>query len=180
MAAVLGLEPEVVARVCAEAAGEQVVSPANYNGPSQVVIAGHADAVARASEAARTAGARRVVALDVSAPFHCELMRPAAERLRPVLERLHFSRPTFPVFSNVEAAPLQDGASARTALLRQVASPVRWHESIEALLAAGIETFVEVGPGKVLAGLVRAIRRDARVIGAGDRAGIETAVAELG
>lgn len=179
MAAILGLPPERVAQICRAAAGDQVVTPANLNGPSQIVIAGHAPAVERAMEQARQAGARRVVRLSVSAPFHCSLMKPAAEWLRPVLESIDFRDPSFPVYTNVDAIPVPTGPAAREALLRQVTAPVRWQESIEAMLAAGVESFVEVGPGKVLAGLVRGIRKGVRTYAAGSPEGVATVLGEL-
>jgi [acyl-carrier-protein] S-malonyltransferase len=171
MAAILGLALAEVRRICLEVAGEDVVAPANLNAPEQVVVSGHAPAVERAVTAARAAGARRAVMLSVSAPFHCSLMQPAADRLRGVLGDVEFRDPAFPVYTNVDAAPVATGAEAREALLRQVTAPVRWHELIERLLDEGIEGFVEVGPGKVLAGLVRSIRHPA---------GVEAAAAELG
>ena len=180
MAAILGLDPKRVEEVCREAAGNEVVSPANLNGPSQVVIAGHAAAVERAMVASKEAGAKRAVPLKVSAPFHCALMQPAAEQLRPVLEQSEFGNPQVPVYCNVDASPLDSGEAALEALVRQVVAPVRWQELIEAMLADGIETFVEVGPGRVLAGLVRAIRREVRVLPAGDAEGVEAVAAELG
>jgi len=180
MAAILGLAPQMVEEVCRDCAGDEVVSPANLNGPSQVVIAGHAAAVGRAMAAAKEAGAKRAVPLKVSAPFHCALMQPAAEQLRPVLEQAEFRDPQVPVYCNADAVALDSGAAAREALVRQVVAPVRWQELIEAMLADGIETFVEVGPGKVLAGLVRAIRRGVRVLPAGDTEGVEAVAAELG
>jgi [acyl-carrier-protein] S-malonyltransferase len=180
MAAILGLRREEVQRLCAEAAGTEVVSPANMNGPDQVVIAGHAQAVERASAAARQAGARRAVPLAVSAPFHCALMEPAAERLRPVLEAVGFADPRIPVFTNVDAAPVTSGDAAREALLRQVAHPVRWHDLAEAMVAAGFDTFVEVGPGRVLSGLMRRVSRDLRVFSVSDPAEVEQVSAELG
>jgi len=180
MAAVLGLAPGKVREVCQSAAGDQVVTPANLNGPKQVVVAGHAEAVQRAVDAAQEAGALRVVPLPVSAPFHCSLMHPAAERLQPVLEAIDFGDAAFPVFTNVDASPVEQGAQAREALVRQVTSAVRWQESIEAMLDAGIEAFVEVGPGKVLSGLVRGIRRGVPTFRAGDPEAIEAVVKELG
>jgi [acyl-carrier-protein] S-malonyltransferase len=179
MAAILGLDPVKVAAACREAAAGEVVAPANLNGPSQVVIAGHAAAVRRAMRAAGEAGAKRTVLLPVSAPFHCELMEPAARRLRPVLEALPFRDPSLPVWANADASVVPGAEAARDALARQVASPVRWQETIEAMLAQGIDTFVEVGPGKVLSGLVRGICRDARTLAAGDTAAVEAVAAEL-
>jgi [acyl-carrier-protein] S-malonyltransferase len=180
MAAILGLDLASVERVCAEVAGDEVVCPANVNSPTQIVIAGHAQAVSRAIDALGRAGARRGVRLPVSAPFHCPLMRPAAERLRPVLDELQFDTPAIPVYTNVDAKPVTDGPAARTALARQVEAPVRWHELVQTMIADGIDTFVEVGPGKVLSGLVRKIDRSARVLSAGDREGIEDTVSEIG
>ena len=179
MAAILGLSTPLVTEICRSAAADQVVSPANLNGPSQVVISGHAGAVERAMEQARSAGARRAVPLPVSAPFHCSLMAPAAERLRPVLESVEFRDSSFAVYTNVDAAPAASGAAARDSLLRQVTAPVRWQESVEAMIAAGVETFVEVGPGKVLSGLLRGIRRGTRVYQAGAAEGIESTLEEL-
>jgi [acyl-carrier-protein] S-malonyltransferase len=179
MAAVLGLDPERVAELCRASASGEVVSPANLNGPAQVVVAGHAGAVERAMQAARDAGARRVVALAVSAPFHCSLMEPAAERLRPVLEGIGFEEGEFPVYTNVDARRVEDSAAARDALIRQVVAPVRWQETIEAMLDDGIEAFVEVGPGKVLSGLVRGIRKGVPTYHAGEPDGLGKAVKEL-
>jgi len=180
MAAILGLDPARVAEICDEVADGEVVSPANFNGPSQVVIAGHASAVERATAAAKQAGARRAVPLRVSAPFHCELMRPAAEALGPVLDAIEFRDPSVTVYCNADAFPIRSGDAARDALIRQVVSPVRWREQVEAMLDDGIDTFVEVGPGKVLAGLVRAIRKGVRVLSAGDPEGVEAVAGELG
>jgi [acyl-carrier-protein] S-malonyltransferase len=180
MAAILGLDAGTVERVCREAAHGEVVAPANLNAPGQIVIAGHAAAVARASVAAREAGAARVVTLPVSAPFHSPLMEPAAARLRAVLEALEFREPRIPVYANVDAAPVTDAAAARDALARQVASPVRWEASVRAMIASGIREFVEVGPGHVLGGLVRRIDRSVRVLAAGTPEEVEQAAAELG
>ena len=179
MAAILGLDSERVTALCVEAAGDEVVSAANLNSPVQTVIAGHKAAVERASSAALEAGARRAVPLPVSAPFHCSLMRPVAERLEGVLREVEFRKPAVPVYTNVDARPVSDAEAARDALIRQVEAPVRWQALIEAMLAEGIDTFVEVGPGRVLAGLVRKIDRKARVLSAGDRPGVEDTVSEL-
>ena len=180
MAAILGLPSREVARICVEAAQGRVVSPANLNGPDQTVISGHADAVDRAIDLAKAAGAKRAMPLPVSAPFHCALMEPAAARLAEVLAALPFADPSLPVFTNADAQPVLDGMHAREALIRQVVSPVRWNELINAMAVAGYTTFVEVGPGNVLAGLVRRIRKDLRVLSVADPDGVEAAVRELG
>jgi len=179
MAAILGLDHETVARVCESAAGDGVVGPANLNGPAQIVIAGDRAAVDRAIAGALEAGARRAVPLDVSAPFHCSLMRPAAERLRPLLDAVQFDTPAIPVYSNVDARPVTTVDAARSALARQVEATVRWQESMEAMLADGFDTFVEIGPGRVLSGLLRRIDRSARALHAGNRDGVEATVEEL-
>jgi [acyl-carrier-protein] S-malonyltransferase len=164
MAAILGLDADAVARACQEASDGDIVSPANLNAPGQVVIAGSADAVARASARAPEAGAQRVVPLPVSAPFHCALMKPAEERLAPELRALAAAAPRVPVVANVDAAPKRDAASAIEALIRQVSSPVRWEEVVRRLASEGVRAYVEVGPGTVLGGLVRKIHREATVV----------------
>ena len=179
MAAVLGADAETVARACAEAAEGEVVSPANLNAPGQVVIAGTAAAVARAGERARALGARRVVPLPVSAPFHCALMQPAQERLAPLLRGLAARDPRIPVVANVDAEPKRDRSSAIEALVRQVSAPVRWDDVVKRLASEGVRTYVEVGPGTVLAGLVKKIDRDATVVSVEDPAGLETLDAAL-
>jgi [acyl-carrier-protein] S-malonyltransferase len=163
MAAILGLEAAAVEQACREAADGDVVAPANLNAPGQVVIAGTAAAVARAGERAKALGAKRVVPLPVSAPFHCALMQPAQDRLAPELRALPVKPPSMPVVANVDAAPKTDGPSAIDALVRQVSAPVRWEEVVRTLASAGIRAYVEVGPGTVLSGLVRKIDREARV-----------------
>jgi [acyl-carrier-protein] S-malonyltransferase len=163
MAAILGLDGETVGRACAEAADGEVVSPANLNGSGQVVIAGTAAAVARASERAKALGARRAVPLQVSAPFHCALMKPAEERLAPELRALAASDPRVPVVANVDAEPKTTARAAIDALIRQIASPVRWEDVMRRLVADGATTFVEVGPGTVLSGLAKKQARDARL-----------------
>jgi [acyl-carrier-protein] S-malonyltransferase len=159
MAAILGAELDLVTRACQESGGDEVVSPANINAPGQVVIAGHAGAVRRASERARALGAKKAVALAVSAPFHCALMRPAEERLAPRLRGLRAGTPNVPVVANVDAQPKCDAGSAIDALIRQVSAPVLWQASVERLLADGVRTFVEIGPGSVLSGLVKKVAR---------------------
>ncbi|MFQ5790966.1 MAG: ACP S-malonyltransferase, partial [Acidobacteriota bacterium] len=163
MAAILGLSSEQVLEVCRDAAEGEVVEPANLNGAGQVVIAGHTGAVSRATALAKERGARRTLPLPVSAPFHCRLMEPAARKLVRDLESVVFSDLCVPLLTNVDAAPIRDGHKAREALRRQVASPVRWEESVIKLAESGVSRFLEVGPGKVLSGLVRKIRKDARV-----------------
>jgi [acyl-carrier-protein] S-malonyltransferase len=163
MAAVLGLTGDEVAAACAEAAEGDVVAPANLNAPGQVVIAGTFAAVQRAGARAKARGAKRVIALSVSAPFHCALMKPAEERLAPELRALATSVPRVPVVANVDAELKTDGPSAIEALVRQVSAPVRWEDVVGRLASAGVRAYVEVGPGTVLSGLVRKIQRDARV-----------------
>jgi [acyl-carrier-protein] S-malonyltransferase len=163
MAAVIGLEADKVAQACAEAAQGEVVSLANMNGAGQVVIAGARDAVARAGERAKALGARRVLPLPVSAPFHCALMTPAAQRLTPELRALATQEPRVPIVANVDAEPKRAAGEAIEALVAQVSSPVRWEAVVRRLASEGVTTYVEVGPGTVLSGLVRKIHREATV-----------------
>jgi [acyl-carrier-protein] S-malonyltransferase len=177
MAAILGLDAGAVAAACVEAANGEVVSPANLNGGGQVVIAGARDAVQRAGERAKAAGAKRVLPLPVSAPFHCALMKPAEDRLAPELRALDVSNPRVPIVANVDAQPKRDAASAIEALVRQVSSPVRWEDVVTRLASEGVTTYVEVGPGNVLTGLVRKIHRDATAVSFGspdDLASVES------
>ena len=162
MAAILGLPLETVEIACQEAANGEVCSPANINSPAQIVIAGNTDAVDRAIEILKTRGAKRAIKLNVSAPFHCDLMLPAQEHLAEDLREINFSDFSVPIIENVTAEANQKGERVRTALTEQVSKPVRWAQSIENLIAQEIETFVEVGAGKVLSGLVRQINRDVR------------------
>jgi [acyl-carrier-protein] S-malonyltransferase len=176
MAAIIGLEPAVVEQACREAADGDVVSPANLNAPGQVVIAGSAAAVARAIERAKALGARRAVALQVSAPFHCALMKPAQDRLESELLALPTCQPRVPVVANVDAEPKRDANAAILALVAQVSAPVRWSDVMGRLVAEGVTTFIEVGPGSVLSGLARKLARDARVLNVaepGDLAAVE-------
>ncbi len=159
MAALLGLERAQVEAVCAESAQGQVVSPANFNSSTQTVIAGHAAAVDRAVNLARGQGARRAVLLNVSAPFHCALMKPAEEKLAPDLLATDFRPLQVPLVNNVDARPLRNPAEAREGLRRQVTAPVEWAEAMQQLIEAGVTQFVEVGPGKILTGLLRQIDR---------------------
>jgi [acyl-carrier-protein] S-malonyltransferase len=164
MSAILGLDADTVARACAEAADGDVVSAANLNGAGQVVIAGARDAVKRAGERAKALGAKRVVPLSVSAPFHCALMSPAQDKLAPELRALTTAAPRIPIIANVDAEPKRDAAAAIEALVQQVSSPVRWEAVVTRLASEGVTTYVEVGPGTVLSGLVRKIHREATVL----------------
>ena len=176
MAAILGLDADKVAQACAEAAQGEVVTPANLNSPGQVVIAGHTAAVARAGERAKALGAKRAIPLAVSAPFHCPLMTPAQDRLAPDLRALAAHDPSVPVVANVDAEPKRTAADAIDALIRQVSSPVRWEDVVKRLVAEGATTFVELGPGSVLAGLIKKIDRRVSVASVEDEAGLEAAL----
>lgn len=171
MAAVLGLEDDAVESVCAEASGEgSVVVPANYNSPGQLVISGDVDAVGRAIELAKAAGARRALRLNVSGAFHSPLMEVAAPGLAEQLDSVELAAPAWPIVSNVTASPVSDPAEARSLLLKQLTSAVRWTESMKSIIGAGVTNFVEVGPGSVLTGLLRRIDRSAssRAVGTAD------------
>jgi [acyl-carrier-protein] S-malonyltransferase len=179
MAAILGLDADKVAEACRDAAQGEIVSPANINGAGQIVIAGAAAAVARASERAKALGAKRAIPLTVSAPFHCALMKPAEERLAPDLRALRTRTPRVPIVANVDAEPKRDAQSAIDALIAQVSSPVRWEAVVQRLAKEGVTTYVEVGPGTVLSGLVKKIHRDATVVNFSspdDLTAIETAL----
>jgi [acyl-carrier-protein] S-malonyltransferase len=179
MAAILGLGSAEVEAVCKEAAEREVVEAANLNAPGQTVIAGHALAVERASAKARERGAKRVIPLSVSAPFHCRLMKPVQKRLQQDFLGVTFSDLRMPLISNVDAAPVRTGAEAMDALIRQVSSPVRWEESVRHLAAQGVDQFVEVGPGKVLSGLVRKVVDSARIVSVEDPSGVGKLLAEV-
>lgn len=173
MAAVLGLDGERLRAVCQEAAGGQIVAPANYNCPGQIVISGHAEAVERAVALARQAGARRAVLLPVSAPFHCALLAPAAQRLEPLLRAAPLREAQWPVVANVTAEVVRQPEEVRQALLAQVSAPVRWEECVLRLAGLGVGTFIEVGPGTALSGFVRRILPQADVRNCQDRASLE-------
>jgi len=179
MAAVFGLDPEAIAKVCAQAAGKGVVEPANYNSPGQIVIAGDENAVQEAITLAKAAGARRAVLLPVSAPFHTSLMRPAAERLAPLLEKVALRESAVPVVSNVTAQPVSSTQEIRRLLIAQVASPVRWDDSVRTMVTMGVETFVEIGPGSTLSGLIRKTVPAARVMRVEDRATLDETLSHL-
>ena len=177
MSAVLGLAPEKVAELCREAAQGEIVSCANFNEPSQTVIAGHAAAVERAGVLLKAAGAKRVLPLPVSAPFHCELMSPVVPRLDEVLSKITFKPPTVPVVTNVEATPNADPSKVKGLLLRQVTGSVRWIECVQALEQAGVTKVVELGPGKVLSGLVKRIAKGLECVNVEGPASLEKALA---
>lgn len=168
MAAIMGLSPAVVLDVCKRAAQGEVCSAANLNSPEQTVISGDAGAVKRAVEIASQTGAKRAVMLAVSAPFHSELMRPAQEKLETDLAAIKFTDLQMPLVTNVDADTIRQGEEARSALLRQVTMPVRWEESMRLLLDEGVNTFVEVGPGRVLIGLMRQIERSVTTLNVED------------
>lgn len=177
MAAILGLDDDSVRAACAESAQGDVVEPVNFNGIGQTVIAGHAAAVARAAELAKAKGAKRAVTLPVSAPFHCSLMAPAAERLRERLAEIVISKPSIPVVHNVDVACHDDPAAIKDALVRQARSPVRWVETVRFLAGQGVTHLYEAGPGKVLAGLTKRIESSLHGGALADAAAIETALA---
>jgi [acyl-carrier-protein] S-malonyltransferase len=173
MAAILGMAPEAVAGVCSDAAQGEVCESANINSPEQIVISGHVAAVARAVKLADERGAKRAKVLPVSAPFHCSLMKPAQERLAVVLQTLQFAPPQFPVVCNVDARPVEDPEGAREALVRQVTGSVQWSESMQWLVAHGVRAFVEVGPSKVLCGLMRQIDRSKKCVNVEDETSLQ-------
>jgi [acyl-carrier-protein] S-malonyltransferase len=173
MAAILGMELEQLQQICQEAAQGEVVSPANINSPDQIVISGSQKAVERAAGLAKERGAKKTVMLVVSAPFHCALMQPAQDRLEKELEDLHFSNPEIPVISNIDAAPKTTAEGSRQALVLQVTSAVQWAKSMQTLIGLGVKTFIEVGPGKVLMGLLRQIDRSQTCLNAENQATLQ-------
>lgn len=180
MAAILFLDPERVEEGCRKArSAAEVVAPANWNSPGQVVIAGHAAAVDRAMEQCKALGSKRAIKLPVSAPFHCALMMPAQVRLEVDLRKMAFRDPAVPLVNNVDARVVRTAEEVRDGLVRQVSSPVRWQQSIELLARQGTDTFVEVGPGRVLSGLVSKIAKGARVLNVEDPESLEKTVAAL-
>lgn len=180
MAAVLGLDAARLAEVCDEVSRSgDLVQLANLNSPGQIAISGTKAGVEKASAAAKEAGAKRVIPLNVSGPFHSELMKPAAEKLKAVLEDIAIADARVPVVANVTADLVTDRGMIKELLLRQIYSPVRWIESVEKLVALGVDTFVEVGPGKVLAGLIKKIERSARVLNVNDYESFKKTVADL-
>jgi [acyl-carrier-protein] S-malonyltransferase len=176
MAAFLGLDLPAVQAVCEKAAQGQVVSPANLNSPGQIVISGNREAVERAVTLAKDAGAKRAILLQVSAPFHCALMMPAEERLSTDLDICAFSDLRVPLITNVDAQPIRSGAEARRGVKRQVSRPVRWQETVQRLLDEGVRTFVEIGPGKVLSGLIRSVDKSVTMLNVEDEKSMENAL----
>jgi [acyl-carrier-protein] S-malonyltransferase len=176
MSAILGMSSEEVTAICSEAAQGEVCEPANINSPEQIVISGHKNPVERATKLASARGAKRAVMLPVSAPFHCSLMKPAQDRLAEDLRALMFQNPAVPVVSNVDAALVNDAESSRDALIRQVTGAVKWEQSMRLLIGSGVQIFVEVGPGKVLCGLMRQIDRSKACLNVADEASLSKAV----
>src|SRR5713101_6490994 len=179
MAAILGMDLEKVTAVCADAAQGEVCAPANINSPEQVVISGNTAAVERATKLADEHGAKRAIMLSVSAPFHCSLMKPAQDRLAADFQLLQLQKPEVPVVCNVDAAIIEDPDPARDALVRQVTRSVKWDQSVRLLIAKGTQRFVEVGPGKVLCGLMRQIDRSKTSLNVGDEASLQKTLEQL-
>jgi len=179
MAAILGLEQEAVFEVCEEAGRTGIVEVANLNGPGQVVVSGEAEAVESAMSVARGRGARRAVRLNVSAPFHCSLMRPAGERLSDVLKAIAIADPVVPLVNNVDAEIVTKGSEIAEGLVRQVSSPVRWEEGVRTLVRAGVTCFLELGPGRVLTGLIKRIANGALALHAEDAASLRVALDQV-
>src|SRR5271169_1752685 len=179
MAAILGLPPAEVLEICKKASDNEVVSPANLNSPEQTVISGNAAAVKRAVEIASQSGAKRAVILPVSAPFHCALMAPAQKRLEQDLRAANFTALKIPLITNVDAEAITKGDEAREALIRQVTAPVRWLDSVHEMIESGVTIFVEVGPGKVLSGLMRQIDRSVRSLNVEDAASLQATIDKI-
>ncbi len=179
MAAILGAEADVVKEICEEAAHGEVVVPANFNSPGQIVIAGHSPAVQRAVETARNRGIRKVMLLPVSVPSHCSLMEPAGERLEAVLDEIQFNPMRIPVVSNVEAKANADCERVKRLLVEQLSSPVLWDASVQEMVSLGVTKFTEIGPGRVLSGLVKRIDKTVETRNIEDVAGVRAAVQEV-
>lgn len=175
MSAIIGLDNDAIAKACEEAAEGQVVSPVNFNSPGQVVIAGNKEAVERANVICKEAGAKRALPLPVSVPSHCELMKPAADKLAVALESIEFSTPTVPVINNADVATETDPTAIKQALVKQLYGPVRWTESVERMAEEGIEKLLEMGPGKVLTGLTKRINRALGSAAVNDPASLDAA-----
>jgi [acyl-carrier-protein] S-malonyltransferase len=180
MAAILGMDAAKVTEVCKDAAQGEVCEPANLNSPEQIVISGNTSAVERAAKLADERGAKRAKLLPVSAPFHCSLMKPAQDRLEKDLNALKMQKPVYPVACNVEAELVTDNQRARDTLVRQVTGAVKWEQCMRLLIAQGVQTFIEIGPGKVLCGLMRQIDRSRTCMNVSDDASLEKALEALG
>jgi [acyl-carrier-protein] S-malonyltransferase len=179
MAAILGMSLDRVTEICRDAAQGEICQPANINSPEQIVVSGHAAAVERAIKLATERGAKKAVSLPVSAPFHCALMQPAQDRLATDLQALNFQKPAFPVVCNVDAALITEAESARATLIRQVTGSVKWDPSVRLLIEKGVTLFVEVGPGKVLCGLMRQIDRSKACLTVGDEASLQKTLSQF-
>ncbi len=179
MAAILGMSLDKVTEVCRDAAQGEICQAANINSPEQIVVSGHAAAVERAIKLATERGAKKAVSLPVSAPFHCTLMQPAQDRLATDLQALNFQKPAFPVVCNVDAALITEAESARASLIRQVTGSVKWDPSVRLLIEKGVTLFVEVGPGKVLCGLMRQIERSKACLTVGDEASLQKTLSQF-
>jgi len=180
MAAILGMDAEAVIAVCRDSGEGEVCEPANLNSSEQIVISGHKTAVERAAKLAGERGAKKAVILSVSAPFHCSLMKPAQDRLATDLNALTFHKPTWPLICNVDASYVEDADRSRDALIRQVTGSVKWDQSIRSLIAKDVQMFVEVGPGKVLFGLMRQIDRSKKCLSVGDEASLQKVLESRG
>ncbi|WP_017348073.1 ACP S-malonyltransferase [Pantoea sp. A4] len=178
MQAIIGLDDESIRKACEESAQGQVVAPVNFNSPGQVVIAGNKEAVERAGAACKAAGAKRALPLPVSVPSHCALMKPAAEKLAVALEQITFNAPVVPVVNNVDVKTESDAAAIRSALIRQLYSPVRWTESVEFMAAQGVTHLLEIGAGKVLTGLTKRIVDSLTAAAVNDPASLQAALAQ--
>jgi [acyl-carrier-protein] S-malonyltransferase len=180
MAAILGMERSAVEKTCLDASKNGIVAPANYNSPGQIVIAGEKKAVLAAMEQAKAAGAKKVVPLAVSVPSHCSMMKEAGEKLAKELDRVELRDLRFPIVNNADAKFLSTAAELKPSLLRQISSSLYWEDSIGRMTAEGFDTFIEVGPGKVLSGLVKRIARDAKVLNVEDLKSLDETLAALG
>ncbi len=180
MAAILGMDRQDVEKTCLEAAKNGIVAPANYNSPGQIVIAGERSAVEKAMEIARAGGAKKVIPLAVSVPSHCAMMKKAGERLAEYLANIEFNDLSIPIVNNADAKFLQQASELRPSLIRQISSPLYWEDSIRTLTADGYDTFIEIGPGKVLAGLAKRIERNARVLNVEDPKSMNETLSALG
>ena len=180
MAAILGMERQDVEKTCYEAAKNGIVAPANYNSPGQIVIAGEKKAVEKAMELARAAGAKKVIPLAVSVPSHCAMMKQAGDRLAQELDRVKISDLSFPIVNNADAKFIRSAGDLRPSLLKQISSPLYWEDSIRNMTADGYDTFIEIGPGKVLSGLVKRIAKDAKVLNVEDQKSMSDTLSAVG